>query len=257
MQYIQYKNTAEWQLNRLVESTLWLSLCLFLGTWQHTKPVVDYLDRQFFSYLNGSLNYSYTWRLCWGYLSHPNETWLNMVWMFGLNIVAVFSIPRFKRQHAFAMVIYFWFAFQLALLVTHKIFFDWLEITRASPSLVMDGWVNLQDALGINVLKVASANSFPAGHALVLVYWLRFTNLYCARWVKYLSWSTVLILLLPRLISGAHWLSDIVFTVFYARLWFDLMTCTPWYTILMARIEGMLAGMLHAQQQHSRSVAGY
>lgn len=190
---------------------------------QHIIQSAKQLDEQVFSWLNYTLLDSPFWQAFWGYLNHPHETWLNVVVMACLNILAIFMLPKPQRKRATILVIYFWAFFEIALLATNKIFTGLLAIHRDSPSIVVQPWVVLSETLNIPSIKVYSHNSFPAGHTFVAVFWALFTNLYTQKkWFKYLIILTVLLLILPRLFSGAHWLSDVIFTIFYALLWFGL-----------------------------------
>jgi hypothetical protein len=240
MQYLDYRTNQQWQSVQLTQYALLIVLSLLIWFIPVTHTWCTNLDLMAFNAFNGSLLYSRPWQLLWGYLNHPNETWLNVVWMFAVNVVGIFSLHSSRRRKATAGVMYFWLFFQLVLLVTHKLFNDWIEVGRASPSMVLNPWVVLTDALNIPTLKVTSSSCFPAGHALVLIFWAQFTNLYSKPWVHKLSWTTAVVLTLPRLFSGAHWLSDIIFTVFYAQLWFILAHGTPFFAYATNKLEKFL-----------------
>jgi len=240
MQYLDYKTQAKWQATRLTQYSLLVSISLLLWIIPTTRLFCIWLDAKTFEALNSSLLYSRAWQLLWGYLNHPNESWLNVIFLIAVNIVGIYSLPNFRRRKALAGVIYFWVFFQFVLLFTNKFFAGWLDIHRASPSLVISPWVLLTDSLNIASLKVSSTNSFPAGHALVLIFWAKFTMLYSKPWVHKLAWLTVLVLILPRMFSGAHWLSDVVFTVCYSLLWFEIAAGTPLFGFATRNIEKLI-----------------
>ena len=55
---------------------------------------------------------------------------------------------------------------------------------------------------------------------------------------------TAVMLILPRLFSGAHWASDVIFTLCYAFLWFTIATGTPlfpWATQKITKLTERLA----------------
>ena len=210
------------EVSRLTIGIVLLIGVLLIWFLPETRKFAKSLDRNAAIWLNQTLSYSRAWQLLWGYLNHQHETWLNVVFMLGLNIVGIFALPKPSRAQATALVLYFWLAFQLVLLVTHLIFSDWLEIQRNSPSMVIAPWLILSDLLNMENLKVYSHSCFPAGHVLVLVFWAQFSLLYSVRWVRNLVLLTVVVLTLPRLISGAHWLSDVVFTAIYASICFEI-----------------------------------
>ena len=80
--------------------------------------------------------------------------------------------------------------------------------SRPSPGKLLNDWVNLRKMTNRNV-KVASSDSFPSGHATF--YWF-FAFVMLRRYkVAGMLWLG-LALLVPstRLVTGAHWPSDIV-----------------------------------------------
>lgn len=57
-------------------------------------------------------------------------------------------------------------------------------------------------------IKDRSSRSFPGDHASVLLLWTAFLSLFTRGKRLLLVWLTGIFLLLPRLVAGAHWLSD-------------------------------------------------
>lgn len=244
-------NHAQSKGSQLTLSLILVFSCLMLWLMPVTHELCVKLDVKAFNLLNQSLLLSHKWQLFWGYLNHPQETWLNLVLMVSINLWALFSLPKYERAAAVLKLIYFWLFFQIVLLFTHQLFAEWLVIERNSPSLVLEPWLLLSDSLNMN-LKVASRHSFPAGHALVLVFWAKFTSLYAPTRFKPLLWSVVVLFTLPRLFSGAHWLSDVVFTAFYSWLWFNISIITPLYSRALRSIESLILNL----QQKTRKIAG-
>lgn len=209
-----------------------LAAALLLWLLPTTHPFCVYLDTNLFELLNNSLRYSHAWQLFWGYLNHPHESWLNVVCMVAINILGIFSLEQTKRKQAFASILYFWLFYQLVLFLTHAMFSDLLHIHRDSPSVVLNSSVILSKTLNMPTLKVFSNNCFPAGHALVAAYWAGFSMFYAKPWVRGIIFMTATLLVLPRLFSGAHWLSDVVFSTFYGLLWLSLARHNPLFKYL-------------------------
>lgn len=211
---------SKFELSQLTKWLALLTALLTLWCLPASHKICVHIDYTVFDWLNHSLLYSRTWQLLWGYLNHPNETWINIIFMVGINILGIFTIPKAQRSRATLLFIYSWLVFQGILAITHVVFSDWLNIERNSPSILVTPWVILSEALNIPSIKVYSHSSFPAGHILVLVFWYQFLAMYSNTWVKRLGLLTVVVLTLPRMISGAHWFSDIIFTIVYANIWF-------------------------------------
>ena len=232
-----------WQYRRLLNTHLLLIFLLTFWFLPLTHPFCRFVDEQAFIWLNQSLTWSKTWQYLWGYLNHPAENWLNLIVMLSINFLGVAALTPKDRSRALAMVLYFWFFFQLGLFCTHALFSDLLAIERESASLVIKPFVKLSNAIGVQV-KDYSDNSFPAGHTFVLIFWANFTSLYAPKFYRYAAYFVAGLLCFPRLFTGAHWLSDIIFTVGYALVWFAWATCTPFYEKAIAYINRLTARIL-------------
>lgn len=178
------------------------------------------LDTAVFLFLNKNLlNHSFAQHF-WGILSHKHESWINIVVMLSLNFLAVFMIPKDKRSKAIAITIYCWLSFQVIILVNTLIFQKILQINRNSPSVVIGNAIKLSVVLNNLNLKDYSHNCFPAGHALVLMYWALFINLYAPRIMMVLVGLVCFLFTMPRMITGAHWLSDTLFSLVLGWIYF-------------------------------------
>jgi len=227
-----------WQAKRLITIHCMLLLLVLLWSLPITHVWCQQLDYILAIKLNQSLTLSSSWLYFWSYLNHPHETWLNLVVMFSLNCFAIYQLPaKSQQQRAWALVIYFWLFFQIGMLISHGIFTDLLAIHRPSPSLLIKPWIIISKATNISNLKDYSDNSFPAGHTFVLVYWAAFTALYAPKITRRICYSLAILLCLPRLFSGAHWVSDIIFTIVLALLWLQWARATPLYGYGIQLIE--------------------
>lgn len=177
---------------------------------------VDIIDRSVFLFLNKYLLNSSTIQYLFGFLVHKNESWINVIVMVLINIIALFSLPKEKRIKAFGIILYCWLSFQVVLLANNLIFHKIFSINRNSPSVVLTETIKLSKVLNNPNLKDYSHNSFPAGHALVLVYWLLFINLYATKKSKIIAVLVVMLLAISRMVTGAHWFSDTIFSVLLA-----------------------------------------
>ena len=182
------------------------------------------LDTYVFKLLNQSLTCSKTWGYFWGYLNHPAENWLNLIFMLAMNLLIIaLEANKIDKIKLSIKIIYFWLFFQLGLLISHWIFKDLWQISRLSPSVVMQPWVKLSILLDNPNIKDASRNSFPAGHTFVAVYWLGFTVMLTNnRILQTLSIIIASLLILPRLFSGAHWFTDTLVTSVLSLTWLTL-----------------------------------
>ena len=205
-----------------------LLICLALWFIPYTNTICATIDHKFFIVLNKTLAWSIYWQKICGWLNHPNETWLNLIVMLGINIFVIISLKGKKRTQAMIFTIYCWLLFQLGLCISHFIFKDLLAIERESPSLLISPIIKLSELVQ-HPVKEYSENSFPAGHTFVLIYWAGFTAKYATKKLKFLTYLIAIVLIFPRLISGAHWLSDIIFTIAISYIWLTIVINTPLY----------------------------
>ena len=217
-----------WNIPLLFYTHTSIVICLILWFCPLTHDVCQKLDADIFFSLNKTLSWSTCWQKIMGILNHPNEARLNVFIMVGVNILAIFSLEREKRLKVFLFVLYFWFFIQIGLFVLHAIFSDLLEISRDSPTLVLTPFVKLSEVLS-HPVKDHSSISLPAGHTFAVIYWAGFTLLYIPKKLRMLIYLISICLILPRLFSGAHWASDVVFTTTISLAWLAWAISTPLY----------------------------
>ena len=180
------------------------------------------LDTECFLFLNKILLNNTFAQYFFGILSHKNESWLNVIVMVMLNVLALFMIPKDRRLKAIYMVLYCWLSFQVVLLINSLIFQKMFYINRDSPSVVIDGIIKLSSVLNNTNIKDYSNNSFPAGHALVFMYWVLFINLYAPKKITIFAGIISVLLVIARMITGAHWFSDTVVALILGWIYFNL-----------------------------------
>ena len=128
-------------------------------------------------------------------------------------------------------------------LVAH---FHW---QRASPSLTVKGAVLISELFpgwqGLLHVKDSSGRAFPGDHASVLMLWALFVSAFAGGWRRWLVWSLAALFMLPRVVAGAHWLSDVlVGGTFLALTTIAWGLCTPYAAraaALMDRLATPLA----------------
>lgn len=101
-----------------------------------------------------------------------------------------------------------------ATIITYVIKLLWpycVPIARASPSLLFDvDYLLPQLVPNLRHVKFMSPNSFPADHAAIILTCAVCLMAYGKRYARYAAIVIAILLCLPRLISGAHWLTDVM-----------------------------------------------
>lgn len=114
------------------------------------------------------------------------------------------------------------------------------EIRRDSPTVLLEDAFRLSTVLPEWAVKDFSRSSFPGDHAVFLGMWAGFM-LHFSRgklWV----WALVLtpLLCLPRLVSGGHWLSDVLGGLALASLSLAIGLASPLPSLVLPEIQKLL-----------------
>jgi len=166
------------------------------------------LDESFFVFLNSSLNPEPgLWETFWAYTS-------TRIW----DLISAFAIMSFyvlnpgtseSRRNFLGFLI----LLLLLMLFRENLFIFISDLVGKvySPSLVMPDVIRLSELFPDITLKDKSKVSFPGDHAAVTILWcwLMWTQK-SSQWVKIAALALTLLLVSPRLISGAHWLTDVI-----------------------------------------------
>jgi membrane-associated phospholipid phosphatase len=214
----------------LIASHVTLLIALLLWFNPITHLFFQHLDEIVFLKLNGSLVDKPFWQVFWGLLNDRRETKLNLLFAALINIWAIGTTQnKVLRHQRLKQTVYFWICFQIGFMLQEGIFNSWLHVTRNSPSLVFTPIVKLSQVLQNYNLKESTQHSFPSGHAFSLIYWASFTLLCAPRRIGIIGLVFAIILCLPRLFIGAHWLSDEVFSILIAVIWLSWTVNNPIY----------------------------
>ncbi len=159
----------------------------------------------------------------------------------------VFAAGRMREAfYAFAAILVLLLAIRTAVFSPLVAHFHW---QRASPSLTVKGAVLISELFpgwqGLLHVKDSSGRAFPGDHASVLMLWALFVSAFAGGWRRWLVWSLAALFMLPRVVAGAHWLSDVlVGGTFLALTTIAWGLCTPYAAraaALMDRLATPLA----------------
>ncbi|HNE25832.1 MAG TPA: phosphatase PAP2 family protein [Pseudomonadales bacterium] len=183
-----------------------------LASWllPATRALWDTADQAIFYALNGTLNPAPSlWGAFWALLSFRP-----------MDLLALFSLLPFllipdlliqKNQRATACIqLFLILAIMLAVRLVVREITDTLEWRGFSPSRTLQPVYFLSQLYPHLNPKDASNASFPGDHAAVLMIVVSFLLLQrINRWSVFIL-AVLLLFLMPRLIAGAHWFTDVV-----------------------------------------------
>jgi Kdo2-lipid A phosphotransferase len=204
-----------------------------------TAALWQSIDEATFRVLNGSLRPGSLASHAWAWLNIRASDLIPAILIYVLAVTAAGRMqyqPRMQfiyRGLALAMVM-------LAVItVENLIEFSVFSYHRASPTLVMDNVVRLSEI--VPFAKDFSPKSFPGDHGYVLICFSVFFARAAAPRYAIAAVGIAIFFSLPRLIGGAHWLTDIVVgSGAKALLTTGWLVATPLWDRLAAWLERRL-----------------
>lgn len=91
---------------------------------------------------------------------------------------------------------------------TRSSVFHFLKIRRDSPSLLLSDLLSCSEEVVSFLGRVESGVSYPAGHAFTIIGMILSVIVLMGRRAGLLYFLIAIVFLLPRLVLGAHWISD-------------------------------------------------
>ncbi len=180
-----------------------------------------------------------------------------MVLIFTIHVLRGDDQGRFVRERLASLMLFGLVIASIKIFAFEIVVGEVLDYNRASPSRVLEGAVFLSRQVDWITPKDASGHSFPGDHAFVLSMMTIFVWVH-GRWrMGMLAFLCFFPFYLPRLVGGAHWVTDVIvgggaLTLIGCALWFGtplhrwmvglLVRLTPKPLELMARGLGYETG---------------
>lgn len=198
---IRFKPLLFWNCLSLA---LFATLFLFSETWSK-------IDIFFFRLVNEPLRDSHLLRTFWALANLRLADWFEDLCILGFCIAAIWKSQKGTRVKRGAQFFFCLLLTALTILLVNRLFCrDFLRLRRASPSMVVDQFVDISQSISWIHFKVHSNKSIPGDHATTaLMFAVSYAYLVRGR-LGFLALLYGAFLCLPRLTVGAHWLSDIV-----------------------------------------------
>lgn len=218
-----------------------LVCCLFYSL---SESRFSTLDTKSFYLLNGWVKNSHFWQTFWAMANHRGADILEDVCFVLFFYWIIKATPQPKRVRKIAECIFILiYAVCTILLANELLFRVILHIQRKSPTLLLDSFVNLSEKVTWLKVKFKSPKTFPGDHATTaLIFMISF--IYLARNNMRITLAAIfygIFLCLPRLIAGAHWMTDIlVGSGSICFIFFSWAFCTPLASTCIQKIQNVL-----------------
>lgn len=204
---------------------------LIYGSWLFTptRSLWDALDNELFFLLNGLLADGGWWVRFWAAANTKIADIVSGLSMILIFLVFIFTGPRSSRIDRLSM-----FGIMSGMILLSQdgglvdLYKEIIAVERFSPSLVLEPAYRLSELVPQIKAKDASYSSFPGDHGIVIIIWAG-SIWFFANW----RWGLIAtligaLILLPRMVAGAHWLSDnLVGSSLLGLLMLAWILCTP------------------------------
>ena len=210
--------------------------------WPVTFALWQSLDTAIFKFLNHTLE-GHPWaQVFWACVNHKKADLVEDAVFLFFFILAIRAAPTEKRirrtaEFIFCIVI----AGSLISFVNRTFLRSHVLIPRESPSLVVTPCVRLSQEVTWMLGKDETVTCFPGDHATTLLFFAALYTFFAGRRLGIYASLYALFRILPRLIVGAYWASDIIVGSGCLVLFFlSWALCTPFHTWMIDRIEKIL-----------------
>lgn len=221
-----------WKLRQLLFWHVIAALLFSSLFWPVTREYWQTLDVAFFKAINSTLKDRPAWQLFWACANHKLADWIEDIFILAFFIAYIRKAQagmRSRRVIEFIFCILYTAA--IIYFVNKTLFREHLHIPNLSPTLVVDDSVRLSQEIPWMAIKDDSSYSFPGDHGTTAILFASaFT--YLAGWrVGLLAGLYAAFLCIPRLITGAHWLTDVLIgSGTIAMVCLSWAFCTPLFT---------------------------
>jgi len=184
-----------------------IAFCLLLSwLFPLTRLVWDKLDETAYYFFNSMLNF-YPFAVVIGVLSqHITDFLFDVV----MGVMFIWMLKKAKPKKIIPyLVATFTFLLASFYYVNKKLISKFLAYDRFSPSLVLDGGIDILDKISFGGVKVEAHHCFPGDHATTFFLWVFFMWVFGGKKYGRVALAMAIFFCMPRIIVGAHWLTDV------------------------------------------------
>jgi membrane-associated phospholipid phosphatase len=236
---LNFPSTSRWKVKQL----LFFHALVLIMVWSLFTPYVkifwDVLDVTFFKAINGTLRESPSWQLFWACANHKIADWIEDICVLCFFIAYILKAAKKTRLRRVAELVFMVLYIAMIIYFVNKTLFrEYLEIPRLSPTLTVENSVHLSEEISWMSIKDDSSKSFPGDHGTTALLFAASFTYFAGRRLGFFACLYAVFLCMPRLITGAHWLSDVIvgsgsITLFFLSCAF----CTPFSQWCITGIE--------------------
>lgn len=220
-----------------------------------TRGLWDILDIWTFKQLNIWIQNNPFWQTFWALANHKYTDWFFDIVMLVFIGHYITVAPRHLKLRRIAEILFcILITASTIILINRGLFKSIILYERQSPSLTTPMATILSKVLPWIKIKVSARNSFPGDHATTAIMFMLTMGILLDKKRAFLAALTGIFFILPRLIVGAHWLTDVLIGSLSIALFTISWTFyTPFFHIVVSKIEAMLKGLYYHGKRSSNS----
>ncbi len=238
---------TRWKWKELLFSHLIIALLIGTLFWNMTESVWQTIDVFIFKILNGSLEGNPQWQLFWALANHKLADWLEDLCFIALFVLYIKHLPQGHRSRGVAQLIFTGlYMGAIIYYVNRCLFRETLELARNSPTHLVESRFLLSEKISWLKIKDSSTKSFPGDHGTTALLFGALYSYFAKGRLALFAAFYAIFLCLPRLITGAHWFSDVFIGSGSISLFFcSWAFCSPYGTMVIDWIEKALVQIQH------------
>lgn len=198
--------------SKLFLTHIFIALWVFSWLAPSTRAIWDWLDVETFKFLNSTI-LQIPDSVFWALANHKKADLVMWAMIMFITIRSILALStREERVRRLSKILFGMVFLVIAIAITRntlRIFLDWIEWSRTGPSLIFPDAVRLSKLHPEILMKDASVDSFPGDHGIVISVWAGLIIAFAGWRIGASAIIAASLVCLPRLVAGAHWLTDI------------------------------------------------
>lgn len=207
-----------------------------------TRVFWDLIDTAIFKFLNGTLEGRPWVQTFWALVNHKRADLVEDAVFLLFFILGIVKAPQGEKRRRTAQFLFtILLAGSFIFFINRIVLRQHLVFPRESPSLVVTPCIRLSQELPWITIKDETVTCFPGDHATTLFLFAFLYTFFAGKKLGKYAVGYAAFRLLPRLIVGAHWFSDIaVGTTCLVLFLLSWTVLTPFHTWIVNRIQILL-----------------
>lgn len=203
------KMESDWNPHLLIGLNFISALLLISWLWPVTRAAWDLIDISIFTNLNDSLKTGDKWQTLWAIANWRLSDVPQFILILSIAFYWIFKQnKKLSKERAIKFFIFIILCFSIY--TCFKLILKILDFNRQGPTGEIAGAFQLSKTITWLTVKDYSHSAFPGDHGFVLICSIVFYWINGGFRLGLVSLTIFAPFLLPRLVVGAHWTTDIM-----------------------------------------------